>query len=218
MGSSAAARATTVLLLILLGSASARAQPYPPGDIERARDHFRAGVEASRDAHWLEARLSFSRAYALVPLPQTLFNLARAQAETGQLVMAVEGYRRFLREASESTNATLRETAEHALTTLGARIGSVRLNVAGMLDTDVILLDRAPPTRAIGQDTPIDPGPHLVIVTRDDVEVARAAFTVAEAEAISVPLNVPGPPSPPRRNRPEPARTRTGAQSARPAQ
>jgi hypothetical protein len=153
--------------------------------------HFRAGVDAGNAGRWNDALLEFARAYEIVPQPQTLYNLARAQRETGRFMAAIESYQRFLHEATNPSLETYRANATDALAQLQARLGHVRLRVEQLAPGDGLSIDGQPVTASeAAAELALDPGQHLVIVARAGSEVWRASFALSEGEVREVPLRI----------------------------
>ena len=96
-------RWTTLVLLLSLGPASAVAQQ--PGDLERAKESFKAGATAYAAGEYLAAIQAFEAAYALTPLPPIAFSLAQAERrqyfaghERVHLDRAITLFRRYVEQ------------------------------------------------------------------------------------------------------------------------
>src|SRR5262245_27117761 len=79
---------------------------------QTAREVFVAAVEAVQRGDWLEARELYARSYSLRPASTTLYSLAVAQRETGDLVKALESFRAFLALEPNAQSLRFREPAE----------------------------------------------------------------------------------------------------------
>jgi tetratricopeptide (TPR) repeat protein len=93
--------ARLVLLLLALGPVAARAQQ--PGDLERAKESFKAGATAYAAGEYLAAIQAFDAAYGLTPLPPIAFSLAQAERrqyfvghERGHLDRAIALFRHYV--------------------------------------------------------------------------------------------------------------------------
>jgi hypothetical protein len=182
-------------ILLLVGRTSF-AQGYSPDAIERARALFSAGLSAMHDARFQDALTSFSQAYALVPQPQTLLNLAGAQTETGRLVEAAESYRSFLREAASGPAASYREQAERALGEIERRLARVHIELSGGEGNESVNLDgRLLAAAELRSELRVDPGQHVLVARRGPSDVARMPFVVGEGEARSVSFVLPSAPA-----------------------
>lgn len=163
---------------------------------ELARDFVRLGLAAAAEDRWEDARVAFDRAYDLAPTARVAFNLGQAEVHTGHLVRALDHLRCFVRE-SEDADAILDE-ARRTVADLENRVGSVRIEAAGLLEDDELQLDgERVPHAVVGAAMPVDPGPHLIAVMRSDGEVARAEFTAEAGVEASASLVVPPPPPDP---------------------
>ncbi len=185
--------AAVVAFAGLIGTAApSRAQTAAERTL--ARQLFRDGVAAARQSRWADACGSFQRAYDLVGEPEVLLNLAGAQAETAQLVESAESYRRFLREVTSGSLARQRPQAERLLAEIEPRIPSARISANGLLAGDSMTLDGTELARAtLGADLPVNPGSHVLVVTRHGAEVGRRSFTAVEGSPSTVEMQVTAP-------------------------
>ena len=173
------------LASVVTPAGSARAQSR--AELAAARELFEAGLAASRDRRWEDARDAVERSLAIAERPSTLLNLAGAQAETGQLVAAAASYQRFL-EISTEREARHRPGAESALRAVEARIAHVTIRVAGADSGDHAELDGS--AIELDQSVPLDPGAHEVVVLRGDDEIGRRSFQVDEGDDATIDVTV----------------------------
>jgi len=167
------------------------------GQTPLARRLFDEGVEAARTSKWTVARDRFKRSYELAPRPKTLFNLAGAQMQTGQLVDASESYRSFLRKTNDGRYEAYRKDARDSLSSLEKRIPFVTLRVIGVSPGDKIELDEEEfPQAGLGESMPIDPGSHSVDVKRRGAKIATRTFTIGESDAKTIDIVVKPAPEP----------------------
>jgi hypothetical protein len=136
---------------------------------------------------------SFQQSFDLAPRPLTLYNLAAAQMNVGRLVDASENFRRFLRETSPGEQEQFREEATRSRVALEERIPFARIRIDGLAQNDSVSVDGvALPRAVLASSLPLDPGAHVVEVTRDGSVVAREEFELDEAESRTVSLTVSG--------------------------
>jgi hypothetical protein len=186
-GHSALCIAFALGLAMAVAARPSRAQSASPEAVARVRELFGSGMVAMRAQRYAEALQAFSQAYALVPQPQLLLNLAGAQVLTGRLVAGAESYRRFLHDAAQGPAEVYRADAERALAEAERRTPRVSLRVAGLSGGERITLDGVVLERAsLGEPLRVDPGGHTVLVVRDGAEVGRVAFALAEGETRDV--------------------------------
>lgn len=82
-----------------------------------ARAYFKKGMEAISAGKYEEGVSSLEKAYAILPHPNVLYNIARARAEAGNLEMAVEDFKKYL-----ETNPTDKDETLAIIKGLEARI------------------------------------------------------------------------------------------------
>jgi iron complex outermembrane receptor protein len=83
--------AVSALAAILLAPGAARAD-----ERTEARAHFKKGMTAIAEGHYDVGVEELKAAYAILPHPNVLFNIARAYVDMGDLQNAIDYYRRYL--------------------------------------------------------------------------------------------------------------------------
>lgn len=180
---------------VVLVSAPALAQPEESG-VAEARALFRSGLAAANEERWADALADFERSYALAPRASTLLNLAAAQAELGRLVEASQSYFRFLAEADAEQTRRYADDAERSLAEVTERIPRVRLSIPDLVPGDLLELDGVEvPSADLSVPIPMNPGAHVLTVTRDAQEIGRLELTLVESEerGVTLPLQVSAP-------------------------
>lgn len=106
------ALAGMLTLLLLPGEAA--------GDpVARARGHYERGAERYKAGRYAAAHEEFQRAYQITPLPDLLYNMAKADEQLGHLREAIEHLEAYLRDPASRD----RETISALLQQLRARVG-----------------------------------------------------------------------------------------------
>jgi len=177
----------------LLPPSRAAAQDEPSqSEMAAARQQFRAGLQHARAARWEEALESFERSWGIAEVPTTLLNLAGAQVQTGRLVAGAESYRRFLDMATSGRAARYRSQAEEALEEVEERIPSIVIEVDDLAEGDRLSVDDDDVrSGVVGVPFPLDPGEHVVTVSRGGAVVATETVTLEEGEERTVSLSAP---------------------------
>jgi hypothetical protein len=88
-----------LLALLLLSGAIAVSPPClaaEADDVQRAREHHKAGDQAFKDGRYLDAYKEWEAGFNLSPRPLFLLNMAHAERRRGELKNARTLYRRFL--------------------------------------------------------------------------------------------------------------------------
>ena len=163
-------------------------------DTATARRLFGEGLEALEDERWQDARDAFRRSHELVPRPNTLLNLATAQAELNLPVRAIESYRAFIAQATRRQRRHVRE-AERAIAELQERVAYVELTIPDLASGDQIRLDDEELGReALLEPIALDPGQHTVLVMRGEHTAGEVQLTLVEGETRGLELALHPPP------------------------
>jgi tetratricopeptide (TPR) repeat protein len=184
-----------IVAFTVAAAGGARAQPAEPtavATLPLARRLYEEGVDAVGKGRWSIAFDRFKASYEVAPRPQTLYNLAGAQGQTGRLVEAAENYRRFLRDTADGRYADLRSVATEQLELLDKQIAQLTLEVANIEPGDVIAIDdNELPQAVLRQAIPVNPGPHIARVQRGAKVLATRTLALAAGAAESVRIELP---------------------------
>jgi tetratricopeptide (TPR) repeat protein len=173
---------------LALVSLPAQAQDAPPpasetvaaeqgADVaQRARAEFETGIEHFQARRFREAIHSFLVVAELVPSADLWFNIARAHEELGEWDLAIEHYRRYLRDRVDPPD---RAQIEQHIVLLGERAEAARAArlsapTTGTLtvsvdveDASVRLDDRDVGRSPLGDQLTLEPGRHSLLVSRE---------------------------------------------------
>jgi hypothetical protein len=113
------------------GASQDAAEPDDP--VERARLHFRLGVDFYREKNFRAALIEFQRAYGASPHYKLLYNLGQASLELQEDNNAIGYFTRYLTEGATEISDERRAEVEQNIIKLRARLGTVtvRTNQAG---------------------------------------------------------------------------------------
>jgi hypothetical protein len=195
------ARVTLVALAaILLAPASARSQTPTASQRETARALMDEG-RARRERHDLRGALSsFRAADAMMHVPTTGFEVARAQVALGELVEARDTLQQVLRWAPRRDEprafAEARANAQALDDDLAGRIPTLRLVLSNAPPDPHVTVDGvAIPAEAASAPIRVDPGHH--VVTAGKGGAAHAELDLAERELRTISLALPAEEAPP---------------------
>ena len=187
-------QASARLAILLAASAIAvpavaRAQdaevPTPPDETaaaqdadaaQRARLEFEAGMAHFQARRFRDAIHSFQVVAELVPSADLWFNIARAHEELGEWDLAIEHYRRYLRDRVDPPDRAqieqhitlLTERAEAARTARATAPTSGSLSVRVDVEGATVRLDeRDVGTSPLADELTLDAGSHELLVTRE---------------------------------------------------
>ena len=175
--------AVLLLLLLSTGLLVARdAEAQSPADVAAARDLFGEAAGLARRGQWARARDLYARSLELKPSALTMYSLAHAQKESGDLVAALENYRRFVKAPPTEASAAYLERGNEAIAALEKRVARVTLRVdsAAPSTLHVTVDDVQVPRAALDIPRLVDPGRHEVSATADGFQDFNTTFTVTE--------------------------------------
>jgi hypothetical protein len=189
-------RRSTCLLsvLLFLGARAAAAAEPEQEDLARARTLNAQGEAAEARDDFDEALARFRAAQKLYPSPVTNVNLARMLARTGVLIEARELLRDAIQMPAISDNAKKqRELAATMELELVERIPKLRIALSGPTANTKVDLDGRPvPLEAVAAPLLVNPGKHVVVVTRG-TKTTTAEVELAERETREVHIEAPAP-------------------------
>ncbi len=187
-----------VALGLALAAGSAIAGEPSAADKETARGLMQSG-RAARDKGDLKGALkAFTAADAIMHVPTTGLEVAKAQAALGLLVEARDTALRVTRFPQAANEPAPFKEARDAAAQLNdeveARIPSLTVNVKGLPDgvtATVTVDDAALPSEVIGQPRKLDPG-HHVVVGKAGGATDKKEIDIAERESKDVALDLTG--------------------------
>jgi hypothetical protein len=177
------------IALSMIVPAVGMAQPHDPVAAEAL---FREGRRAVESGDLPTACRKFAESYRLEPAPGTLLNLADCEERTGKLATA---WQRYTRVAEQ-----LRQTDErHALAQERAADLEKRLpklKITAPPGVRVIRDDVELGSPSLGVALPVDPGPHVILVSAPDRFDRRYDVTMKERQVVELDAR-PGDAAPP---------------------
>jgi len=205
-------RASSFLLVagavsVLAWSGPARAQV---GDAERAaaRELFRQGDELQRAGKIAEALDKFNRAQQVFPAPTNQVRIAECDAALGRLVESAETYRAVVRTSlpagSPAAFTAAVEQAKAELAQVEPRVPKIVVltDPPSVPQAQLQIDGQSVPAALLGEQIPLDPGPHRVSVQAPGLAAPEQSVVLKERETKSVTLALKpapgtlGPPAP----------------------
>lgn len=159
-----------------------------------AQARFDRGRELFLARNFAGALEEFRAANELVGSPNTRLYLARCLRELGRLADAFVEFQRAAAEAADRATqepryASTRDNARAEGNALQARLGRLTLRVSSPPENLTITVNTHAVARpAWGLATPVDPGSLAVVASAPGFTEFRRTFTVAEGEALEVPI------------------------------
>ena len=174
----------SVLVLSLVGTVTfpakvARAQDEE--QIRAARGKFQRGLELEQAGNYAGAVTLFRDVGQIKMTPQVRYHIATCEEKLGQLVAALGGYELAL-QTSEGMHPDFIRDVETSVEDLRARIPKLLIERGSGAEAAAIELDGvALGVTQIGNEMPLDPGPHTVSAKAPGFEDYSETVTVTES-------------------------------------
>jgi hypothetical protein len=169
-------------------------------DTVSAEALFRAGKALADQHRYAEACPKLQASLELDPALGTLLNLADCHEHVGAVATAWGEWTLGASRARRKGDAARAELSQRRADGLESRLPKLRIVARGKADGLAILRDDAPvPAGMMGEELPVDPGRHTVVVQRGDVVLHRVEVALQERgrETVSVDLDALAKASPP---------------------
>lgn len=181
---------------VLAAVAPSRAHAQTPAEpdaraLERARQLFRDGVAAASAGRWDVARDLFREVLRVRSAPLVHFNYAVACRNTGDVVFAIEHFRRFALDPSVASDGERIAAARTEIAELTRRLAHLRVVVSGDVPQGFILDTHSEDVALLGQEIAVNPGPHVVAVQGrggDHQTVETPGFAEGEHHSVVISL------------------------------
>ena len=180
----------------LAGAGTAWAEPSA-ADKETARALLNGGDAAYKSGKHEEALKHYNAAHAIMNVPTTGIEVAKAQEALGKLVeardtlLAVTRYPKKANEPKAFTNA--RERALARASAIAARIPSATIRVTGLAEgvSPTVTIDGVSVNPAVlGVPRKLNPGKHAIAVSAPGYAEVRKEIDVAERAEVEVPIEL----------------------------
>jgi tetratricopeptide (TPR) repeat protein len=184
-----------VLSLNLLASSVAAqsgtaAEPTDP--TERARLHFKLGVDFYREHNYRAALIEFQRAYAASPHYKLLYNLGQASLELQEDSNGIDYFTRYLREGGDELSDERKAEVQQNIARLRARLASVTVttNQAGAeIYVDETLVGTSP----LSEPVKVSVGRRRFVAVKHGFPDAERVIDVASGDELKVDLEFKDP-------------------------
>jgi hypothetical protein len=184
--------------IIVVAAGAGAVEPADDSTKNAARELAQRGKEAHERGDWAAAGDFYGRAYALVPAPTLALREARALAQGGLWVQAVEAYVRATHapldaESPEAFRHAV-EDANRELAELRPRIPQLKLVIRRTAGTEVsVAMDGQPyPAALWGVERPVNPGRHQIVASTPQGPETKATIDLAESATKQVELVIAG--------------------------
>ena len=185
-----------VLALNAVAAARARAQENeseeaqdPNTATERARLHFRNGVDFYRERNYRAALIEFKRAYKASPHYKLLYNLGQASLELQEDASAIEYFTNYLREGADELGAERKKEVEQDIIRLQARLCHVTITV-NQPGAEIYIDDGLIGTSPLPEPVKLSVGRRRIVALKSGFITAERTLDVAAGDHLSVELEL----------------------------
>ncbi len=177
---------------LAMGVASAGpAHAQDNGAIDKARDQFRQAIAAEAAGNW-GAALGLLRQVANVKMtPQVRYTIALCEDNLGQLVAALGDYELALADGQAIAATDVTDVVPARIEALRARIPKLVVTRTERARTATVTVDGVQlGTAMLGQQTPVDPGTHVIEATAKGFAPFSRSVDIAEKESKTVEVDM----------------------------
>jgi tetratricopeptide (TPR) repeat protein len=189
---------TLAAFVLLMSAAPALAEePAAAGsggekasDVERARQHFRAGVEYYRDGDLAASLVEFKRAHAAAPNYRVLYNLGQVSQELREYPDAKRYYESYLREGGDALDATRKQEVAALLVKVRARIAELVLS-SPVPDAEYFVDDVSQGQGPFDEPVLVSAGSHRISASAPGRVRTTQVIDAAGGETLEIHLELP---------------------------
>jgi hypothetical protein len=171
-------------------SASAPATPDNPNDAtERARLHFKNGVDLYREHNFRAALIEFKRAYKASPHYKLLYNLGQASLELQEDSSAIDYFTNYLNEGGDELDPDRRREVKQTIARLQARLATATITV-NQTGAEVYVDDSLVGTSPLADGIKVSVGRRRFSAIKRGFPVAEQTIDVAAGDHVTVGLEM----------------------------
>lgn len=172
------------------GATDTASEPSDP--VERARLHFRLGVEFYREKNYRAALIEFQRAYSASPHYKLLYNLGQASLELQEDHFAIGYLTRYLADGASEIASERRTEVEQIIARLRARLGAVTIKT-NQHGADIYLDDIRIGAAPLREPVKVTVGRHRFVGTKPGFPDVERVIDIAAGERVTVELEFKAP-------------------------
>jgi tetratricopeptide (TPR) repeat protein len=177
--------ATSGVVRAAPGAAGVTAEPDDP--IERARLHFKLGVDFYRERNYRAALIEFQRAYAASPHYKLLYNLGQASLELQEDSSAIEYFSKYLGEGANEIADERRSEVEQNLLKLRARLATVTVST-NQPGAEIYMDETRIGVAPLNEPVRVTAGRRKFVAVKHGYPDAERVIDVASGDALKVEL------------------------------
>jgi hypothetical protein len=186
-------RSLIVLIVLLVGwyarpvCAQSAESETAESATERARSHFKLGVDLYRERNYRAALIEFKRAYKAAPHYKLLYNLGQASLELQEDSSAIEYFTTYLSEGQDDIAADRRQEVEDTLVRLKARLATVTVAV-NQQGAEIYLDGSMVGTSPLAEPLKLSVGRRTISARKHGFSTVERVLDVAAGDHVDVDL------------------------------
>jgi tetratricopeptide (TPR) repeat protein len=176
-----------ILSVQSLAAAQSGAAEEPADPTERARVHFKLGVDFYHEHNYRAALIEFQRAYAASPHYKLLYNLGQASLELQEDSNGIDYFTRYLREGGDDLSDERKAEVQQNIARLLARLASVtvKTNQAG---AEIYVDETRVGTTPLAEPVKVSVGRRRFVAIKRGFPDAERVIDVASGDELVVEL------------------------------
>lgn len=160
---------------------------------ERARMHFKMGVDFYHERNYAAALVEFKRAYELAPHYKLKFNLGQTAFELQDYAYAIDNLNGYLEEGGDEVPPDRTRIVSEMIENLHSRLAFVTIT-SNEDDAQVYVDDRLIGQTPFGKPVPIGAGRRRVVAIKQGFVTVEQRLDLAARDHVDLPLEFAPPP------------------------
>jgi tetratricopeptide (TPR) repeat protein len=159
----------------------------PEDPVERARLHFKLGVDFYRELNYRAALIEFERAYKASPHYKLLYNLGQVSIDLQEDWKAIDYFTRYLREGGSELPEPRRIEVEQSISRLEKRLAQVTVTV-NLAGAEIYVDDSRVGHSPLAEPIKISVGRRRFVAVKQGYPDAERVVDVASGDDVEVEL------------------------------
>lgn len=178
-------------------SAQSAATAENPGDVatERARAHFKLGVDLYREGNSRAALIEFKRAYKAAPHYKLLYNLAQASLELQEDWNAIDYFSNYLKQGGAEISADRRREVDETIERLKRRLATIAVTT-NQPGAEIFLDETSVGVSPLREPVKVSVGRRKLTATKHGFDPIERMVDVAAGDHLELTLQFKDKPAP----------------------
>ena len=184
-------------VFVIVRPAGAQTEPEAPIDAatERARAHFKLGVDLYREGNSRAALIEFKRAYKAAPHYKLLYNLGQASLELQEDSNAIDYFSTYLRQGGDEITADRRKEVEETIERLKRRLATIMITI-NQPGAEVFVDDTSVGVTPLREPVKVSVGRRKITASKHGFDTIERTVDVAAGDHLQLLLSFKDKPAP----------------------